>query len=349
MSQQKNSITCTCCQKLFDGYILARYCSDICRDATRKDALLSKYLKKSIIKFDDNSNPDSYVVCGVCGYRSSDLAGHPKMHGLSQKEYRTTYGDIKCKNLCDNMSGPNNPGYQHGGKLSPFSKKFVKFISGDYIKELQKKAVHSMNTNNTNQMRLSYYTSQGYTEEEAQLSLSKRQRTFSLDICIEKHGVEEGTRVWSARQEKWLKTLDSKTDEEKAAINKKKLPKIGMSSKQEKLLANLIKSTGIDIETQFVIRRTDDSKRYYAYDIMYNNRIIEYNGDLWHANPSVYKEEDVPRFPSNTKPAKEIWERDRKKLLLAEQNDYEVHVVWESQFKKDKQRVVAECIHYLTQ
>jgi len=70
--------------------------------------------------------------------------------------------------------------------------------------------------------QLDYYISRGYGQEEAEELLLERQKTFTLEKCIEKHGIEEGTKIWRERQDKWLATLDSKSDEEKAEINRKK-------------------------------------------------------------------------------------------------------------------------------
>ena len=52
-----------------------------------------------------------------------------------------------------------------------------------------------------------YWTKQGYSEEEAKKKVSESQTKFSLDICIAKHGKEEGTRIWKERQDKWQNTL----------------------------------------------------------------------------------------------------------------------------------------------
>ena len=41
--------------------------------------------------------------------------------------------------------------------------------------------------------------------------LKKRQQTFSLEKCIEKHGKEIGYEKWKARQEKWFKNYRKKS------------------------------------------------------------------------------------------------------------------------------------------
>lgn len=350
MLQLNNSITCTQCHEPFDGYRTAKYCSVACQKQSAKDALIRRKVFRSLLKFTKDSSIDSYVECGICGYRTSDLAQHPQIHGVGQTEYRSKYGHIKCKNLRDSMVGNKNPGYQHGGKLSPFSKNFVNYTNNSYIEELKRTCAKTKVDNNTNSLSTKYYTKDGYTEEEAIELIRKRQSTFSLEICIDKYGVEEGTSRWSDRQAKWLNTLSMKTEEEKDLINKKKIYKSGMSSKQEKYLLEKLKEiTQLELEHQFIIKRNDVSSRYFSYDIKYNNKIIEYNGDLWHANPSKYKKDDIPRFPRNKKTANEIWDNDKLKQKLALDTGYEILIVWENDMKIDKQKSIQECINFLTQ
>ncbi len=69
---------------------------------------------------------------------------------------------------------------------------------------------------------LQFYLNKGMTEEEAKKALSTRQSTFSLDKCIEKYGIEEGTKKWKDRQDRWQATLNDKTEEEINDINRRK-------------------------------------------------------------------------------------------------------------------------------
>ena len=43
--------------------------------------------------------------------------------------------------------------------------------------------------------------------EEAQKLLTERQTTFSLTKCIDRYGIENGTKIWQERQDKWLNSL----------------------------------------------------------------------------------------------------------------------------------------------
>jgi len=67
-----------------------------------------------------------------------------------------------------------------------------------------------------------FWMKKGYSEEEAVRNISNLQRTFSLDICVAKHGLEEGRKRWQQRQNKWQQTINSKTPAEIEIINKSK-------------------------------------------------------------------------------------------------------------------------------
>ena len=83
---------------------------------------------------------------------------------------------------------------------------------------------------------LEYWINKGFTEEEAKIKQKERQTTFTLQKCIETYGTEEGTRIWQQRQDKWQRTINSKSSEEQNRINKNK----GMT------LNDFIKKYGID-------------------------------------------------------------------------------------------------------
>jgi len=105
--------------------------------------------------------------------------------------------------------GENNPGYNHGGKLSPYSKRFLKYtdMNEEEIEETRKKSLKKAEDNRSYNTRIEYYLNKGYSEEEAKIALSERQRTFSIDKCIEKYGEEDGLKIWKQRQEKWRSSL----------------------------------------------------------------------------------------------------------------------------------------------
>ena len=183
--------------------------------------------EKSHIKFPEGSE---YLECKICSYRSKELSGHIiKQHNITPEDYKKQYSidKLKIQSLCDRVKGENNPGFNHGGKLSAFSKSFLKYNSEeDYhngfenarTKSIQTKTEHPERDNT----KIEYYLAQGYTHGESEELLSERQTTFSLNKCTERYGEAEGTKIWKERQDKWQDTLNNKSKEEIEEINRKK-------------------------------------------------------------------------------------------------------------------------------
>ena len=146
----------------------------------------------------------------------------------------------------------------------------------------------------TSKRCIEYFVVRGYSESEASLMVSNNQTLFSKEICIEKYGLEEGTIIWRSRQDSWQATLNSKSDEEKARINRLKLGKGYVVSKAENILLQNLILTIPSIIHQFTL--VDNDKKQYVYDFMFNNKIIEYNGDFWHCNPKLYASDFVWSF-----------------------------------------------------
>ena len=71
------------------------------------------------------------------------------------------------------------------------------------------KSITTANNNSNNNTRVDYYIKRGATPEEAEQLLKERQATFSLKICIEKYGLEEGCKRFTARQTNWQHNLVS--------------------------------------------------------------------------------------------------------------------------------------------
>lgn len=228
----------------------SKFCSVECSKINQKIEHQKNKIIESKEKYPDGTDPDSFVGCSFCSLRSPDIATHIKIHGISSKEYKEKYGSTKCKNTIDKMLGSNNPAYQHGGSLSPYSKNFIYYTTDEAISDLAKRASKTAKDNDNNPLTIEYYIKRGMSIEEAKIALRKRQTTFSLDICIEKYGKEEGTKVWQDRQDTWQGTLNSKPQEEIDEINKKKSTKTDYSS---------LWNQGLDVDGYFYIIKLDEN------------------------------------------------------------------------------------------
>ena len=65
---------------------------------------------------------------------------------------------------------------------------------------------------------------------------------------------------------------------------------------------------------------------------------IEYCGDYWHANPKLYKADHI--FKQKKRTAQDLWDQDKKKLDRCESIGIKLIVVWESDWKCDRENVI---------
>ena len=175
-----------------------------------------------------------------------------------------------------------------------------------------------------------------YGEEEGEKKYSlwkKSQDHSSKEFMVKKYGIEEGLKKY------------------KEAGLKKAIHSDTYHSKISQLLFEDIKKIiNDDANIKFSdnggeLRLYDkkENKPYY-YDFSYKNKIIEYNGDFWHANPKIYKDDYLFKDGSS---ASDVWERDKKKIDFAKKSGYDVFIVWDNDYKKDKINILEKCLNFL--
>lgn len=144
-----------------------KFCSERCCTAHRNEQ-----------KYEGKIENIDYIRCPVCNQKVGEIsAGHAKMHGFNTPtELANKYGlkNTKCQRSIDRFAGKNNPGYQHGGLLSPFSKNNTNITEEERL-ENQRKALK--NAEGTRPNEIQSWLNKGYTEEEARALVSKRQAT----------------------------------------------------------------------------------------------------------------------------------------------------------------------------
>jgi G:T-mismatch repair DNA endonuclease (very short patch repair protein) len=115
-----------------------------------------------------------------------------------------------------------------------------------------------------------------------------------------------------------------------------------LKSAHENLLFKLLSLVFDDIEqsNRKILRGLEIDILRYS-----NKKCIEFNGDYWHCNPNKYSSDFKIRQSNKT--ATEIWESDKNKRILLNSLGYDLLVVWESDWKQDKMKIVEMCIEFL--
>ena len=125
--------------------------------------------------------------------------------------------------------------------------------------------------------------------------------------------------------------MNSKSQKEIDEINLRKMGKF--ISSYEKTLKNIfIKEFNPEnVTSQFTLY---NNKTKWIFDFkIFDNILVEFNGDYWHMNPIMHKEDDFNKSLQMT--SKEIWGKDLNKKIDAENNGFKVITIWESDYISD--------------
>lgn len=343
--KSRKVLTCSICGTVFTQNAPAqKYCSEQCHIKAKNMLARQRLIENSKKEFSGVEGVD-FVECKICGQRMKFFQrSHLDMHNISKEDYEKQYGEIiayPSSYIDEHFKGENNPNSslnadeQSRKERSPFSKEYYKKrgLNESDRTSFCKNIKRSYNTT------LEYYTNKGYSEKEAKGILSERQRTFTLEKCIQKYGEVEGRLIWENRQDKWK--LKMFADGAKVCCGQSKACSMLTNMILEKMPEGVELLYGKNEFRLFV------GKNVYLYDITNpsSKRIIEFNGDIWHGNPKIYKATDVHKITKV--PFKDIWEKDKIKLDIAKLAGYEVLTIWESDFYKDKEETAKRCIDFI--
>ena len=354
---KKYLLVCENCGKEYYGTIHKtgehHYCSDECRNKVHNTNSRNNIIAKRQKKLSEGEEGYDYITCKLCGLKVVQLNNahftmfHPDM---TLAKYKNLFPDAPCvcqKYIDEYLKGKNNPrsaskiSQEEIRKNSPFCKEFYETRGLDdsvrvkMVKEMSKRPPEKQGTS------IEYFLAKGYTEEEA---LKKRKEVygFTLEKAIEKYGEEEGKRIFLERQRKWIESMyaDSSACKCKSNIS-------GISQKFIKDVLGVCSNcnnTFLFGKKEYTIEGID---HVYKYDLTCykNKRIIEFHGDLWHGNPKMFEETDCN--PINGQPYSEKWKYDSEKKETAENNGFEVMVVWESDYKNFRKDVVEKAREFI--
>lgn len=185
--------------------------------------------------------------------------------------------------------------------------------------------------------QIKYWLDRGYSEDEAHEIIKERQTTFSLEICIDKYGFDQGTKIFNERQKKWVNSLHSNFEK----YGDGRSPQ----SKWVNDIKDRLKENGFDIPEKEKWMRVKGSNVSYSFDLTIDKKIIEFNGDYWHMNPKIYEVSSFNKSIQLT--ASEKWHLDAEKIKYAKSKGYEVMVIWEYEYISEPETVINKCVKFL--
>lgn len=271
------------------------------------------------------------LECKICGFKGLSLITHIPKHEMTTREYREIYG----KDLT------------------------LRFTSIEIEERKSLKGQYKCRW-----WRLPEYWIErfGISYEDAVFVISEKQKYYAnlRGEFLPEHS------IWSV--EHWLKkglTTDEavkkvyeiqSTNSNKSSRFRGKKHTDEIKLQISNTMINLIQNMGVDNWTQHLrIGKTRSNLEIICYeylkdnvcselqgnvpirgkvvDMIYKNKIIEFNGDYWHGNPELFSADQVLSFPGHNMMVEDIWKRDLKRTLYLENLGYEVFVLWQYDWK----------------
>jgi len=167
-------------------------------------------------------------------------------------------------------------------------------------------------------------------------------KVFTLDWFISKYGEELGSIKYEERSKKVSEKSHFKIYNK---TNKKNWSKISQELFWDiyKEVANNFKNIYFgELNHEYGCETCNN----FDFVVKDNKKVIEFNGDAFHGNPEIYKEDDIPISFIN-KTAKQLREEDKIKIDKAKNNGYTIKIVWEKDYRNNKKKVTKECIAFL--
>jgi len=173
----------------------------------------------------------------------------------------------------------------------------------------------------------------GHSEDEIKAIMDDRNTRWQKSMTI---AIEKDPTINSRKGKSFKELIELHGKNRAIEIIKKKTNNKGYSKNSQNCFELIINNLGINREEclygddEFFL---NSGNNFYRFDFKYRNLIIEFDGDFWHMNPSIYAPNDINRVTNRL--AKDIWEYDKKKMEHANSKGYIYHRVWESDWKSD--------------
>lgn len=304
------------------------------------------------------------LKCKICGFEGKSLVSHLRFkHFVTIQDYKTKYNEnvvmlcsdewkkkisetLKKHNEDETFRKENSNRQKNGASI--YTLKYWTNRKGLSINDAKKMVSNIQKRNSQKHLdkddlqecshfSKKYWIKRGYSEENAKIEVSKLQAKLS------------------AKSSKFLGHTRTNEDKEKISSSMKKtILQVGKGiwashfgefsgrSKMEIEFYNYIKNN-VDpsIEANIPVGN-------YIVDIIKNKKIIEFYGDFWHANPLIFCEDKMLKdHLGGIRMVRDIWKKDKIRIKTLIDSGYEVMIIWEMDWNKNKQECIDKVRKYL--
>ena len=180
--------------------------------------------------------------------------------------------------------------------------------------------------------------------DEHYVNLEKYKKT-----CIKKYGYDNSFKVPEIK-EKILNTLEEKYGVTNAfhVTKDKYYSKVSQEmcwmiyEKLDDELKGYCKFA--ELNSEFFLK-TDNIRTTLDFVNLKNKIVVEFNGDFWHMNPSIFNEDDIN--PMTKMDAKTHWLNDKNRIKEIESKGFKVITIWESDFYDNRENIIKDIVSAL--
>ena len=196
----------------------------------------------------------------------------------------------------------------------------------------------------------------------------KQAYTNSLEYFIKKYGDNDGPKKWESVNKsksnnlenyikrygeengykKWITLIENRSN----SLYYSKVSQDLFWNILEKIKHNNWKVYFKEYNTEFLLRK-NNNVMFLDFVVLKDSeykikKCIEFNGDYWHCNPTMYEKNDIINYPGKGKiKVSDIWTRDSKKLKQINDDNFNIMIVWENEYYNDKEKIIDECVKFL--
>jgi hypothetical protein len=225
--------------------------------------------------------------------------------------------------------------------------------------------------NGASRLTVNYWVKKkGYTEAESKAKISEIQKVNAArrtekgvpkernSLCVEYwvakgKTVEEGVEIIRQRQAHASSFSSRFTGHVRTDESKRKISTTAASRRvRDEKYGTWVSKAEIEFFT-FIKDNIDpcvESNKvvdYYIVDVSKGHKIIEFFGDYWHCNPMKCKAEEPAMFERKSKTVGDIWRRDQKRISHLQSLGYNVMIVWEHDWKFNREKCVDQIKQFL--
>jgi len=264
---------------------------------TNEDILEAKKMYLSGYSFDELKD-----LHGVCFRKYMKLSG-VKLRTNSESKKTDRYKE-KIESTCIKKYGVKNPSQSKEIKIK---KKNTFLKNFGYENNFCSNEIRNMALSNIDYTRV---------------------KETTVSRLMERYGVTNASQMPGVSKkisDSLKKKYQSLTPEERRSMTEISRSKIKYVSSQEIRIQSILNRFGIPYTANGFLYS-------YSWDLIFKNRmILEIQGDFWHGNPKIYKENDILLDGLSVK---DVWEKDRRKKDLLESKGYKVYYLWESEINQ---------------